>query len=43
MSETVEFSPETKANLSRLEALLFAAPGLSSIEDLAKALGVSAT
>ncbi len=43
MSETVEFNPETKANLSRLEALLFAAPGLSSIEDLAKALGVSAT
>lgn len=43
MSDTVEISPETKTNLSRLEALLFAAPGLSSIEDLSKALGLSST
>lgn len=42
MSEVVEFSPETKASLSRLEALLFAAPGLSSVDDLAKALQLSA-
>lgn len=41
MSTEVEISPETKTNLSRLEALLFAAPGLSPVEDLAKALEMS--
>lgn len=38
MSDETETDPETKTNLGRLEALLFAAPGLSSAEDLAKAL-----
>jgi len=41
MSDKVEISTETKANLSRLEALLFAAPGLSSVEELAKSLELS--
>ena len=38
MSDETETDLETKTNLGRLEALLFAAPGLSSAEDLAKAL-----
>ena len=38
MSDETETYPEAKTNLGRLEALLFAAPGLSSAEDLAKAL-----
>jgi len=41
MSNEVELNPEIKTNLSRLEALLFAAPGLSAVEDLAKTLGIS--
>lgn len=38
MSDETETDLETKTNLGRLEALLFAAPGISSAEDLAKAL-----
>lgn len=41
MSNEVELSSETKSKLCRMEALLFAAPGLSAIQDLAKALGIS--
>lgn len=38
MSDETENDTEAKTNLGRLEALLFTAPGLSSAEDLAKAL-----
>jgi segregation and condensation protein B len=38
MSDETENDTEAKTNLGRLEALLFVAPGLSSAEDLAKAL-----
>ncbi|MFZ3071493.1 MAG: SMC-Scp complex subunit ScpB [Anaerolineaceae bacterium] len=41
MSDYPELSPIDEANLSKLEALLFAAPGLSSTDQLAQGIGVS--
>lgn len=41
MTEQLPIDPSEPTNLKTLEALLFAAPGLCSIDELAQAMGVS--
>jgi len=41
MTEQLAINPSEPSNLKTLEALLFAAPGLSSVEQLSQAIGIS--
>ena len=41
MTEQLPINPSEPSNLKTLEALLFAAPGLSSVEQLSQAIGIS--
>ena len=41
MKEQLAINPSEPSNLKTLEALLFAAPGLSSVEQLSQAIGIS--